>query len=158
MLFAFLLEYFSRSILSLCAFIQVLLATFIITGEIKEIIDMEKYENNLHDIANNFPLQHYCHFLSRKRNEVDRALSLSSLPFSPSPSSSSPSTSSSSTTSSSSFFFFHYYSPFFLLLLFINDSDCCATKENAFFQIDSCPVNDNDSLFDGDGQGQQATL
>jgi hypothetical protein len=43
-------------------------------------------------------------------------------------------------------------------LLFINDSDCCATKENAFFQIDSCPVNDNDPLFDGDGQGQQPTL
>jgi len=43
-------------------------------------------------------------------------------------------------------------------LLFINDSDYCATKENAFFQIGSCPVNDNDPLFDGDGQGQQPTL
>ena len=116
---------------------------------------MEKYENNLHNIANNFPLQHYCHFLSRKRNEVDRALSSSStLPFSSSSTTSS--CSSSTMSSSSSFFFFHYYSPFFLL--FINDSDCCATKENAFFQIDSCPVNDNDFLFDGDGQGQQATL
>jgi hypothetical protein len=43
-------------------------------------------------------------------------------------------------------------------LLFINDRNYCATKENAFFQIDSCPVNDNDPLFDDDGQGQQATL
>lgn len=31
-------------------------------------------------------------------------------------------------------------------------------KKMHFFQIDSCPVNDNDPLFDDDEQGQQATL
>jgi hypothetical protein len=85
-------------------------------------------------------------FFLEKRNEVDKA-------------SSSPSFSSYSSLSS-------YFSPSFpsfatillFFLLFINDNDYCATKENAFFQIDSCPVNDNDPLVDGDGQGQQATL
>jgi hypothetical protein len=80
-------------------------------------------------------------FLSEKRNEVGKATSLSS--------SSSPSSSPSFSSSFATILLF--------FLLFINDSDCCATKENAFFQIDSCPVNDNDPLVDGDGQGQQAT-
>ena len=50
----------------------------------------------------------------------------------------------SSSSSSSSFFLFRVccHSAFFLL--FISENYCCATKENAFFQIGSCPVNDND--------------
>jgi hypothetical protein len=77
-----------------------LAVTFIITGEIKKIIDIEKHEKSLRSTTSNFLLQHYCHFLSGKRNKVDKIPSSS--PFS-----------SSSSPSSSSFFFFCYHSAFF---------------------------------------------